>query len=75
MRLFGKPGGTRGQLRAALLTVPFDRALPMAAPSLPDACFAAPPRGAVFAAPTRGAAFGSVPRGTVFEPQPFPRGR
>ncbi len=71
MRLFGIPGGTRSQLRGALLTIPFD--LPVLLPSTgtPERTFSAAPRGEVFFATARGATFEAAPRGSVFEMGPF----
>ena len=66
MRLFGKPGGTRGQLRAALLTIPFDLALLAPVPAVPERVFAAPPRGTTFDPLARGTNFAAPPRGTAF---------
>jgi hypothetical protein len=66
MRLFGKPGGTRRQLRAALLTAPFDLAFAAPVAALPARTFDAPPRGTTFDARFRGTNFSAAPRGTCF---------
>ena len=66
MRLFGKPGGTRPQLRAALLTCPFDGAFAAPVAALPERTFVAPPRGTTFEALLRGTIFSAAPRGTCF---------
>lgn len=57
MRLFGKPGGSRAQARAAFLTIPFD--LPGAAPFIPtpDVVLRASRRGHVLRASPRGKTF------------------
>jgi hypothetical protein len=67
MRLIGHPGGTRAQLRAALMTMPFDRAFAAPVAALPERTFAAPPRGTTFCAPRRGINFSAPARGTYFE--------
>jgi hypothetical protein len=67
MRLFGVPGGTRSQLRGALLTIPFDLPVPIPSTGTPERTFSAAPRGEVFFAVSRGATFEAAPRGSVFE--------
>jgi hypothetical protein len=66
MRLIGHPGGTRAQLRAALMTLPFDGAFAAPVAALPERTFAAPPRGTTFEVRLRGTNFSAAPRWTCF---------
>lgn len=67
MRLIGIPGGTRSQLRGALLTMPFDLAIPLLSTGTPERTYSAGPRGEAFHATARGQTFEAPPRGKVFD--------
>lgn len=68
MRLFGKPGGTRQQLRGAYVTLPFDGNFPAPIVLTPERTWTPRPRASAFTAGSRGHAWTPRARSGTFVP-------